>query len=142
MSKEQPKQYLFVSNRDIVIVSTQGYAIGFEKGVPMHVPRAMHSEVMEKGAIPCDQAGTTLDSSKVEHEPALKLLVAPEDALERADAIAPVLAAIAERNNSKDFTAGGVPTAGAVSAVLGWKAEPIEIRPVWQKYKQSVNAQA
>lgn len=113
--KEVPK-YLFVSNRDITVASTQGYAIEFKKGEPTHVPRSMHNEVMEKGVIPCDDAGAL---RAAEPAPVAKVLLAPEDADERAEAIRAVMAQIVERNNSHDFSAGGVPSSSSVSAALG-----------------------
>ena len=59
MASKAPKQYLFVSQRDITVTSVLGYAIEFKKGIPTHVPRAMHAEVMERGCIPVDSDGTT-----------------------------------------------------------------------------------
>lgn len=134
----EPKQYPFVSNRDIVVTSLQGYSIRFDKGVPTHVPKVMHAEVMEKGILPCDDGGATLSIDKVEDpKPKPKVLLAPEDPAERAEAIRVVIEALAERNSPKDFSAGGVPTSKAVTAALGWSADAQEIRPVWDAFKQA-----
>ena len=131
-------QSLFVSNRNITVVSLHGYAIKFVKNVPTYVPRPMHSEVMEKGILPCDDKGETLDVDKVaDPKPAPKIVLAPEEPADRAEAIRAVCEAIAERNNSKDFTAGGAPSAKAVSAALGWSVDTVEIRPVWTAFKQA-----
>lgn len=130
------KQHYFVSNRNINIGSTSGHSIRFKKGVPCHVPRLMHKEVLEKGCIPCDAKGTPLDLSKVEDpSPKAEVILAPEDATERADAIMTVIESLVERNNPADFTAGGVPSATAVTAALKWKVDAKEIRPIWSKFK-------
>lgn len=129
-----PKQYMFVANRDITIVSTQGYSLSFKKGEPLHVPRAMHAEVMEKGVLPVDQA----DAEAVTAAQEPKVLIEPEDAEERKDKIREVVVAMAKRNSPKDFSAGGVPLATAVSLALGWKADPKEVRAVWAEVKPTL----
>ena len=142
MSKA-PAQYPHVSNRDITIVSLHGYAIEFKKGVATHVPKIMHGEVMEKGILPCDEKGDTLDIKDVQDpDPKAVLAVAPDDQAERNEKITPALRALAERNARGDFSAGGVPTSAAVTQVVGWKVEPSEIRPLWTLIKQEMNAQA
>jgi hypothetical protein len=140
MSEPKPKQYLFVSSRDVNVGSTHGYSIFFPKGVPTHVPRIMHSEVMEKGILPCDAKGNTLDAPAVAamEPPALKIMVAPEDAEERTDQIRDALKALAAKGDSKDFTAGGIPSASATTAVLGWRVDAKEIRPVWAELKPEI----
>lgn len=132
------KQYLFVSRRTINVGSLTGRSILFEAGVPTHVPREMHSEVMEKGILPCDADGQVLDNVQgidVEAADKPKILLAPEDPAEREEAIAGVIRALAERNARGDFTAGGVPHPDAVTAALGWKVDSREIRPIWTKLK-------
>lgn len=135
-----PKQYFFVSHRDITITSTLGYSLAFEKGKPMHVPRAMHPEVMEKGIMPCDAKGNALDAPEAAaiSPDAPKVLVSPEDPEERKDAIKTVLQALVDRNDPHDFSASGIPSSGAVTAALGWKVEPKEIRPIWQEMKPGI----
>lgn len=136
-AKPEPKKYLFVSNRDINVGSLTGRSILFEKGIPTHVPKEMHAEVMEKGILPCDEKGETVDAKDApipeSKEPQLRL--PPEDAVERAEAIQAAVIAIANRNNPKDFSAGGVPTATAVSGALGYSVAAADIRPVWDKVK-------
>lgn len=142
MAKAEVKQYLFVSNRNITITSTLGYSIAFERGIPIHVPKRMHSEVMEKGCLPCDASGKILDAPEVEVTPVAKVLIAPEDADERNAAINTVMETIVKRNNPLDFSAGGVPSAQAVTLALGWKVDAREIRPLWNKMKQDMVARA
>jgi len=137
MAQAAPKQFLFVSQRDIVVTSTQGYSIEFKKGEPTHVPRAMHKEVLDKGIVAVDAA----DAAAVTVEAAPPaVLVAPEDGDARKEKIVEAIRATVKRNSSKDFTAAGVPTAGAVSALTGWRAEPSEIRAAWAEMGPEVLA--
>lgn len=140
---EAPKLYLFVSNRDVYVTSLRGHSFHFLKGVPQHVPKICHNEVIEKGIMPVDDDGE-VDLVKVneiagEADPKVKIVLAPEDSDERAKAIKDVLLAIAKRNRAEDFTAGGVPSAVTVTAALGWKVDLREIRPLWTEYKVEQN---
>jgi hypothetical protein len=121
----------FVSNRDIVVRSLHGHAIEFKKGVPTDVPRVMHSECLEKGILPVEGS----DANEVIKDPAGPVL-APEDALEREDAIVKVIEAMVKRNVPSDFTGGGHPNAEAVSASLGWKTDQKEVKDVWVKNRE------
>lgn len=135
MASPAPKQFLFVSNRDITITSLIGRSIYFEKGVPTHCPREMHAEVMEKGIIPVEEADATAVTTKAAHVPKSD---EPDEPGDREDAITAAVQVLVARNNTKDFSAGGVPTSAAVSAVLGWRADAQSIRPVWDKLKRSM----
>jgi hypothetical protein len=136
MAKAAPKQFLFVSNRDQVIGSTSGHSIRFEKGKPTHVPRVMHEEVLNKGCVQCDGDAAPLPVDETDALPEKpKVLLAPDDADERAEAIKAVMEQVRDRNSSADFTAGGVPSAAALTAALGWKVDAKEIRPLWNRMK-------
>lgn len=130
-----PQQHYFVANRNVTVTSTAGASIAFEKGKPTHVPRFMHGAVLEKGALPCDDKGRVLDAetAPVPEEVEKKVLLAPEDPEDRQDAITKAVREIAARNVSADFTAGGTPSAQAVSLALGWKVDQKEVRQAWVK---------
>lgn len=138
MSKEAPKQYLFVSNRTIVVRSTSGASIGFERGKPTHVPRHMHQIVMEKGILPCDKDGKPID---LDAAPAVvedkKVMVAPEDPIDRQKAIVRAIEVIRGRNDSRDFTSGGTPNEASVSRELGWRVDQKEVRQAWVKHRSN-----
>ncbi len=141
-AKPAPKLHLFVSNRDIVLHSIQGHSIAFEKGIPTHVPRALHSEAMEKGILPVDDKGESLPAGTVpDPKPIPVITLSPEDPADRVEAIKAACEAIYARNSSTDFNAGGAPTSKAVTAALGWKVEAKEIAPIWQEIKIAANAQ-
>lgn len=127
----------FVSNRDIIIRSKNtGHAIEFKKGVATRVPRGMYDEVMERGILPVDEGEAAEVTKSLDDQ--TKILLAPEDALERSDRILDVMKAIIARNNSKDFTGGGMPHPQSITAALGWKVDHKEVRGVWEKNREAL----
>lgn len=123
----------FISNRDIVVRSAKAaQAIRFEKGKPQDVPQSMVQEVLDKGILPVEDSGEPVKAGEKEvvKDSALKKL-APEDGDERRAAIVEVMRAIVARNDAKDFTSGGMPSAGAVSLALGWRTDTKEIKAIW-----------
>lgn len=140
MSQPLPPQHFFVSRRDQMVRTTHGACITFEKNKPTHVPKALHSIVLEKGILPCNDTGKELDLEKaaaaVPQE--VQLLVAPETAEERGEAILKILKALVERNNSADFGASGIPKQDAVLTALGWAVDAKEIRQVWNANRQEL----
>lgn len=140
-TQKLPPQFYFLSHREQVIGGTTGHSIGFEKGVPTHVPRQMHATVMEKGCLPCDKDGKILDDVAASAPGAVeekKVLVEPEDADERNERIVAAMKDIVKRNNAKDFSAGSVPLAEALTSALGWRVDQKEVRPLWNKLKQEM----
>lgn len=135
-----PKQHMFVSNRDVMVSSTLGHSIQFLKGVPIHVPKIMHKEVIEKGILPVEGAETATEMLTEAEGGGVKIHLAPEDPDDREEAIGKACRALAERNNSRDFTGGGVPSATAVTAALGWKVDQKEVKDIWQKLRQEKKA--
>lgn len=130
----------FISNRSVIVRSSKiGQSVEFKKGVPTRVPPGMHEEVMEKGIIPVNDDGTAVDPETIEVvAPPKPVLLAPEDGTVRAKHIAEVLKAIVARNHPVDFTAGGTPSASAVTAALGWKVDQKEVRMVWEKNREAL----
>lgn len=124
----------FISNRDIVVRSAKAaQAIRFVKGQPQDVPQSMVQEVLDRGILPVEDSGEPIVAGETElvADPILKKM-APEDGDERRRRIVEVLAAIVKRNDSKEFTSGGMPAAGAVSMVLGWRVDSKEIKEIWK----------
>jgi hypothetical protein len=116
-----------------------GQSVAFKKGIPTQVPPGMHEEVMERGILPLNDDGSSVDP--VEHEAVTdkpKLLLAPDDGDERAKLIKQVFKAMVSRNNSSDFTASGTPNAAAVTSALGWKIDQKEVRTVWEKSREEL----
>lgn len=140
-TQKLPPQFYFISHRDQVIGGLTGHSIGFDKGVPTHVPRPMHAVVMEKGCLPCDKDGKILDDVAASAPGAVeekKILVEPEDADERNDRINAAMKDLVKRNSPRDFSAGGVPLAESLTMALGWRVDQKEVRPLWNKMKQDM----
>lgn len=132
---DKPKQHLFVSQTTINIGSTTGRSIQFDKGVPTHVPREMHGEVMARGIFPCDEHGKILEKAITDpqEKPAGKM--APEDPEERALQVLEAIKLLVERNSPQDFTGGGVPRDDVLTSLLGYRVDAREIRTIWAKFK-------
>lgn len=131
----------FVSNRDVIVRSAKtGMSIQFKKGEPTFVHPKMHKEVMEKGVLPVDDENQAVNPAT--HTAGLetesKVLLAPEDGYERSLKILEVIRAIVKRNNSKDFTAGGIPSARSITAALGWHVDSQEAKKVWEEHRREI----
>lgn len=137
---EKVQQFYFISHRDVNVGSLSGRSIQFDKGVPTHVPREMHTEVMEKGILPCDQDGKILDDIQGIEKilPTAGVVLAPEDPAERKAAITAAMHALVKRNARADFTGGGIPHEVALTAALGWRVEQREVRAIWAEIKPEV----
>ena len=116
----------FIMPRDRTVASLTGRAIAFKKGVPVHVPPAMHAEVLNLGAQP--ETELPEDTKPRSREPA--------DPAERTKALMAAFEVIVLRNRREDFTAGGVPHAKALLAELGWPVEARARDLAWEQFQQ------
>ena len=112
--------------RDRTIASTCGLSIGFKKGVFQLVPPVMYAEVIAAG-------GVSEEELIEEEAPAPGTAPATKD--EREAAMLKVFTAIALRNISTEFTAGGVPHVGVVGREVGWTVDAKERDAAWLKFK-------
>jgi hypothetical protein len=116
----------FVMNRSKV-VSGHGHAIEFVKGEPTHVPPELYREVMAAGGVSEEE----VDLDKPAPVPA----GAPTDPTEREEAVFAAFETLVETNDSKNFTAGGVPHPKALKSLLGWELSAKERDTLWVKFK-------
>ncbi|MDQ8046831.1 MAG: hypothetical protein REI11_19665 [Patulibacter sp.] len=112
----------FTMMRDRVVASTFGHAVGFKKGVATHVPPSMYEEVQAAGAIPEDELPEPTSKSPELTSEDRKLLL--QAALED----------IVKRNDSKDFTAGGMPHVKVVSEKAGFSVDADERDAAWAAF--------
>jgi hypothetical protein len=115
----------FILNRDRTVASTLGHAIAFKKGVPTHVPPEMYSDVIAAGAVPEEEL-TEKDIPKADH---------PTDPTEREAALFEAFEALVLRNDSADFTAGGIPRDNVLERAVGFKVSSKEREAAWTKFK-------
>lgn len=115
----------FVLQRDRVVQTPFGHQLGFKKGVPLHVPFECHDIALAAGAEP------------VEALPEKGSKATEPSAEERAKQLLEAVVHLAEKNDSADFTAAGVPSVKAVSRVLGWSPSGDEVATAWTKHRQA-----
>lgn len=117
----------FVMHRDRTIASTCGLSIEFKKGVAALVSPGMYAEVIAAGAVPEEE----LPDDEAAHAKT------PEGKAERDAAITKAFETIALRNNSEDFTAGGLPHNKVVSELAGFPVSAKVRDEAWLKFTQA-----
>jgi hypothetical protein len=117
----------FTLNRDLVVPSTLGHSIEFKKGKPVHVPRAMRSAVLAVGAVP---------EEEIVEDDAVEQKAAPETD-ERRELILSAFDQLVLTNKREDFTGNGVPTAGAIAALTGFKVDSKERDTLWAEFQRA-----
>lgn len=116
----------FVLNRSHTLRTTNG-VITFVKGQPTSVPRDMERDAVSIGAVPVDGEFDTSDPVTPE-KPVLH-------GIEREEELYAAFALIAEKNDSKEFTAQGVPTIKAVEKIVSFDVDRSEVVEAWGEYK-------
>lgn len=123
----------FVSNRDITVGGTQGYAIEFKKGVPQEVPKRMWEECMNKGILPEDD---------LPEEAAAPIGTVPDDEAVVEARILDAFKTIVARQQRGDFTGSGYPSVAAVSQLVGFPADRKMVAPIWEKHRNVLTAES
>jgi hypothetical protein len=121
-----------VLNRNLILESTYGHVIRFEKDKPVNVPPVMHGLALGIGAQFTD------DKPAVEDTP-----MGPQeivDPAERKAKLLEIVTAIIDRNHGDDFTAGGKPKAAAVSKAFGFEVTGREVGEIVQMYNEAQEA--
>lgn len=124
MAQPQPRQ--MVLNRNLVLDSTLGHSIRFEKDKPIIVPRVMYGLALGVGA-------TFLDGAPA-IEPKTAGPVEITDPYDRAEALLKIVTDIFDRNAGSEFTAGGKPKATVVSEKFGFEVSVAEVNKIVQAY--------
>jgi hypothetical protein len=117
-----------VMNRDITVSGLSGHAIRFQKNIPTHVPPEMMEDVMAKGAIPAEGQ----EMPEVEE---VKPVTVPVG-IRRKDILFQEFDKMVAENNRNDFNAHGVPKSTVVKTNVGFHVDSIEIRDLWNDYKE------
>ena len=118
---------LYVLNRNHLLLTTDGTA-RFDKGVPVWIVPGMERHAVAIGAERVD--GQSPDPLGPE---LAKLPVFTHD--ERTAQILIAFEQLSERNDSKDFTAQGVPSVKAVERVVNFSVERAEVLELWAQSK-------
>ena len=123
----EPKQFMFVLNRDKQVTGLTGHTIEFKKGVPIHVPREMHETVLEKGAVAANSDELQLDAPKKSD--------VPNDQSERDMFIKDAMEQIVLRNTRDEFAANGSPSRAAIERITKWPVTKRETDILWAKMR-------
>ncbi len=118
----------FVLNRNHTLISKTGLAVRFEKGVARPVQLILVPEVVGIGA-------ERVDGEQGEGFEEEKRLPEEPQGHEREELIKAAIEDLVERNNSKDFNAGGVPKPVAIKAIVGFQPEADETKKAWLAYQ-------
>lgn len=119
---------MYVANRRVSVSTNMGYSIRFEKGEPRFVPPMAREEMLQHGILPVN--GDLPIKEKAER-------VQDPMGAERKELIAEAVREVREKNDSGEFTAGGVPKEDAVAKVAGFKVARREINEAFTKLLQA-----
>lgn len=117
-----------VMNRDITVSGLSGHAIAFKKNIPVHVPPEMMEDVMAKGAIPAEGQ----EMPEVEEKKPVSVPVG----IRRKEVFFEEFGKMVDENNRNDFNAHGVPKSTVMKNNLGFHVDSIEVRDLWNEYKE------
>lgn len=121
---------LMTCPRDYILRTMLGHTIEFKAGEPTEVPEAAYAEAINKNIVPVER--------KDKEQPAFGMVYAEITGSLRSALIYQALADIVARNQSEDFTGGGVPKAKVVSEAIGINVSATEVGKFWTNYRQIV----
>lgn len=120
-----------VLNREFTLMSLAGRAINFHKNEPVWVPPECVGEALAIGAQGVDEQLNILAPAEL---PPVELTLDERKALIK-EAFIDVIA----QNKREAFTAQGVPSAPAISELLGFDVPSKERDIAWTEYQQEVS---
>lgn len=122
----------FVSNRNIVVGGTMGYAIEFKAGVPQEVPKRMWDECMSRGILPEDD---------LPEDAPTPVGAVPDDEAVIEARIIDAFKTIVTRQQRGDFTGAGYPSVASVSQLVGFPTERKMVASIWEKHRNTLTAE-
>lgn len=121
-----------VLDRNHTVRSTLGHMITFKKGEPTLVPAHMMRLCAEIGAKRTDKKDAIAPPEEESQPPQ------PIDPGQRLVSVRAAIEALVERNNVKDFTAGGTPKTSSVSDETGYKVDRTEVAKAWKQRNEEL----
>lgn len=116
--------------RDYTLRTTLGHIIFFKADEPTKVPEAVYHEALAKNILPCEVP----NGEKPNFDMAEGRVTGPlRDAL-----VFEAIQTLVKRNNSEDFTGGGMPKAASLTRESGVDVSGSEASNFWNRYKQIV----
>lgn len=120
---------LFKLNRTFTLRSVKG-TISFVKDEPTNVPANMVMDVVSIGAEAVEGQTPSL-------VPVDKQIPQAPEGTERDAQLQTAIGLIVERNDSNDFTGGGVPSVKAMEAILGFDVSREEVVGAWKAFNSA-----
>jgi len=117
---------MYVSNRDVTVMTDYGHCIGFKKNVPQYVPAMAREDAISHGVLPVNGELPTIDKDEKPPEP-----IGPQ----RKRVLKEAVQVLMKRNDIGDFTAGGVPKEAAVQEEVGFRVARREINEAFKDVK-------
>lgn len=118
---------LYTLHRNYLHSSTLG-VVSFVKGEETMVPPILEREIIAIG-------GRRVEGDSPDVLDAEKAAPIPLSFDERRDKIFTAFKLLVETNESKDFTAAGVPTVSAVNKLTGLDADRAEVVELWAEFR-------
>lgn len=124
----------YVSLREIVVTSLDGYSLRFEPGVPVNVPNFKHTigAVQAAGCVPADEVQVRIKTSTVEEASEA------EQAARQAQIIA-AIGVLVDKKDPIDFNRSGSPQVRSIETIVGFDISNTERDKAWKAYQASKN---
>ena len=124
----------YVSLREIVVTSLDGYSLRFEPGVPVNVPNFKHTigAVQAAGCVPADEVQVRIKTSTVEEASEA------EQAARQAQIIA-AIGVLVDKKDPIDFNRSGSPQVRSIETIVGFDISNMERDKAWKAYQASKN---
>lgn len=120
-------------NRNYTLRSVLGRIINFKKGEPTYVPPELVKEIVQIGGEAVDEAsGKALEQELPSDENKAPALLEGEALMV---AIKQAIIAIVDRNDPKEFTAGGAPHVKAIERIIGQDIDATDRDTAWNDYR-------
>lgn len=126
----------YLSLRDIVVATTEGYAIRFVAGQPVDVPNYKNviQAVQSAGCMPVEEVGARVVATKTKTIEE----VSDAEAASRADAIQLAISAIVDGGQPIDFNRAGAPQTRSLEKLTGFeKISNAERDKAWKTYQEN-----
>lgn len=119
-------QGMYVSNRDVTVMTDYGYCIRFKKGEPQYVPPLAREDAIAHGVLPVDGELPTIKEDERPVEP-----IGPQ----RKRVLRTAIETLISKNDINDFTAGGIPKEASVQKEVGFRVARREINEAFKEVK-------
>lgn len=131
-----PDTIPYVSLRDIVVPTLDGYALRFVAGEPIQVPNFKNTiaAVAAAGCVPADEVKVRVKTSTIEE-------VSETAMLARADEVVAAIGALVAEGSAINFNRAGQPQVRSLEKILGYDITPAERDAAWKTFQAQKNAE-